>query len=266
MTILMTGATGQVGRRVIDLLVAAGEPVRAITRRPGEAGLPAAVDVRAGDLTRPDSVSAAFDGADQLYLLGDGDTAGLLEQACRAGVRHVVTLSTIQAPGSAIGDHHRRTERLVEDSGLRWTHLRPGMFAGNLGFWADQIRAGGVVREPCAGAQLEPVHPQDIAERAAAALLGDSPANRVDEFIGPQSFTKPELLAVVGSALGRDLRFEEISEQDYRERSRLPEFIVDGQLHHWRLYTRPGGHSGIAAPSTARTVHTWVQENLDRFR
>lgn len=122
--------------------------------------VPAVVEVVGGDLEKPESLASAFDGVDRMYLLATGDTQQVVDLAKRAGVRRVVVLSSASAgfqsdPG---GEFHRATERVVENSGLEWTHVRPGMFAGNLLDWADAIRVEGVVKAPYGAARQSPVH------------------------------------------------------------------------------------------------------------
>ncbi|RJQ82295.1 NAD-dependent epimerase/dehydratase family protein [Pseudonocardiaceae bacterium YIM PH 21723] len=270
MTILVTGATGTIGRRVVQLLAGLGEPVRAITRRPETAGLPDGVDVRRGDLAEAAGLAEAFAGVDRLYLYPDGDTAGLLDLAERAGVRKVVTLSSFAAgqPLNTAGRLHRRTEEAVEAAGLPWTHLRPGKFAGNLLDWAADIRADGVAREPYPGVRREPVHPMDIADLAVAALTEDGHEGKALPLTGPQSFSKPEMAAVIGQVIGRDVRFEEISEQEFRDRR--PGRYFDAQMTAILRMWLEGAADPTAfvydAPRGTRTLAQWVTENAEAFR
>ncbi|RJQ82294.1 NAD-dependent epimerase/dehydratase family protein [Pseudonocardiaceae bacterium YIM PH 21723] len=267
MTILVTGATGNVGRPLVDLLLAAGQPVRATSRRPETAGLPAEVDVRGGDLSQPDSVSAAFDGVERLFLLSDWDTAGLLDRAKRAGVRRVVTLSSVgaQLTDQAFWDGHREFEQVVQASGLPWTHIQPGMFTTNLLQWSEQIRAHGVVREPYAGAGADPVHPLDIADLAFEALTTEGLEGVRRPVVGPQVLTKPEMVAAIGQGIGRELRFEEISVEQFRAETSLPEFIVDAMLRLWQQMAE-GTLGEFRAERGTRTVRDWAAENAEAFR
>ena len=204
MRILVTGATGTVGRHVVDQLAGTGVDVRALTRRPETAGLPAGVQVVGGDLERVDDLGPVFDDVDRLYLLAAGGSPEqVVDLAKRAGVRRVVVLSSATAgiEGDPGGATHRQMELAVEASGLDWTHVRPGMFAANLLDWAEPIRAEGVVRQPYAGARQAPVHEADIAAVAAAALLSDEHVGAIYPLTGPESLTKPEQAAAIGAAL-----------------------------------------------------------------
>lgn len=136
---------------MVDQLAGTGVDVRALTRRPEMAGLPAGVQVVGGDLERVDDLRPVFDDVDRLYLLdASGSTEQVVDLAKRAGIRRVVVLSSATAgierdPG---GLTHREMELAVETSSLDWTHVRPGMFAANLLDWAEPIRTDGVVRQP----------------------------------------------------------------------------------------------------------------------
>lgn len=141
MTILVTGATGNVGRHVVDGLIRAGESVRAMTRAPETAGFPDGVEVVRGDLARRESLKAALEGVDRVHLFPVPDTAeAFVQLAGAAGVQRIVVMSSVSAEyaeGDLSGDHHRAVERVVEASGIAWTHVRPGEFMTNLlDMWA----------------------------------------------------------------------------------------------------------------------------------
>ncbi|PZG45244.1 NmrA family protein [Spongiactinospora gelatinilytica] len=219
MTILVTGATGTVGRIVVDRLLRAGQRVRALTRNPATAALPGGVELVAGDLG---GAAGALDGVDRVhYLAGMLDPAFAAEQArafaeraVKAGVGRVVTLTgvavTVRRPGSY--EMLLEVEQAIEGSGLEWTHVRPGEFAVNkLDLWAHTVRTEGVVRSAYPDALGVPVHEADIAEVAVAALLEDGHAGRAYSLSGPQALTHREQAAAIGEGLGRTLRFEPLT-------------------------------------------------------
>src|SRR4051812_5514696 len=188
--LLITGATGTVGRPLIDLLGAAGARVRAVTRDPRAAALPAGAEVVEGDPSRPATIAGALDGVATLFLnpAAAGAAAGdLLTLARDRGVKRVVLLSALAAgEPHAIGAHHSALEDTVTASGLDWVILRPGMFAANtIAQWAAQIRAGDVVRGPYAESTDAPIHERDLAEVAARALLTDELTGRRARLTGP---------------------------------------------------------------------------------
>lgn len=172
--ILVTGATGNVGRQVVEQLVAAGEPVRALSRHPERGGWPSGVDVVAGDLTRELPVGV-FDGVRGLHLFPvPARVNEIVGSAAAAGVQHVTVLSSLAVnmpEDSPLRRRHREVEQAVEASGMSWTHLRPGMFMSNSLQWAPAIRTTGVVRQPFPDATAAPIHEADIAAVAVAALL-----------------------------------------------------------------------------------------------
>lgn len=215
MTILVTGATGHVGRVVVDRLLEAGEPVRALTRRPDTAGLPVKAEVVAGGLTTADDLPGdVFAGVDRMYLFPMPESiADVMARAVADGVRRVVTLSALATEtdggDNPLADRHLAVERAVEAAGVEWTHLRPGPFAVNQLSWAPSIRAEGVVRAPYPGSHQAPIHEADIAEVAVAALLEDGHGGAAYALSGPESLTQAERVAAIGAAIGREIRFEE---------------------------------------------------------
>lgn len=215
--ILVSGATGNVGRHVVDQLLSHGTEVRALTRDPAASGLPSAAEPVTGDLTRPETVAHAFRDVDVLFLFPVPGTAGpILRVARDHGVRKVVLLSSAaveyRTPGAdnAIVAAHRDLEHDVASSGLEWTLLRPCGFAANTRQWAPQIRADGVVRGPYAGAEMALVHERDIADAATRVLLTDGHEGAAYVLTGPESLTQAEQARRIGEAIGRPVRYEEL--------------------------------------------------------
>ncbi|MGW5126409.1 NmrA family NAD(P)-binding protein [Streptomyces sp. NPDC004069] len=212
--IAVTGATGNVGRALVERLVAAGRPVRALTRDPERAALPAGAEaVR----FRTDDPAALFAGVTGLFLYvqAAGDGGALLRAAREAGVRHVVLLSSGIVRDGADETHplhvmHAGAERRIRDSGLAWTFLRPNAFAANALQWAPQIRAGHTVRGVFADALTAPIHEDDIAAVAERALLDPGHEGAVHRLTGPEAVTNAGQVAAIGRALGRDLAFVEV--------------------------------------------------------
>jgi uncharacterized protein YbjT (DUF2867 family) len=222
MTIVVTGATGNVGRPLVAALAGAGASVRAVTRAPEAAGLPASV--------KPvGSAAGALPGASAVFLnsraLGE-ELAAVVDQCVRAGVTKLVALSAINAdddfsrqPSRFRGDRNREVEQLAFESGLEWVSLRPTVFATNFaGMWSPQIRAGDVVFGPYAAASTAPIVETDIAEVAARALLTDELVGKRIPLTGPQVFTNAELVETIGAALGRPLQYREIPTTAVRQR------------------------------------------------
>jgi len=222
MTIVVTGATGNVGRPLVSLLAAAGAQVRAITRSPNTAGFPDGVQAM-------DSAADALPGASAVFLnsraLGDS-LADVIAAARRGRVTKLVALSAINAdddfsrqPSRFRGDRNKEVEQFSIDSGLAWVSLRPTVFATNfVGMWAAQIQAGDVVGGPYAQASSAPIVEADIAAVAARALLTDELVGQQVPLTGPQAFTNTEMVQVIGRVLGRPLQYFEAPPDLVRQR------------------------------------------------
>ncbi|WP_369070338.1 NAD(P)H-binding protein [Kineococcus terrestris] len=268
MRFLVTGATGSVGRRVVDHLLARGAgDVVALTVDPGRAALPAGVRVVRGTAARPEVLEEALRGVDRLYLAPSPATAErVVAAARRAGVGRVVDLSG--EPESWWG----AVTAAVEASGLPWTHLWPGDFTENALVWAPQVRERGGVREPWPDAASAPVALDDVAEVAAAALLGEGHEGRALSLTGPQVLTRRDLAAALGRALGRDVPFVRV------ERDEAVEALAAamGEDAAWYVDTVLAGFAeGGAAATTvvqevtgrpATTFEEWARRNADAFR
>jgi len=221
-TILVTGATGNVGRPLVTELVNAGADVRAVTRRPESADFPAGVKA-------VDSAAAGLAGATAVFLNSRalaGELDAVVAAARRGGVTRLVALSAINAdddysrqPSRFRGDRNKEVEQRAVDSGLEWVSLRPSVFASNFaGMWAGQIRAGDVVSGPYATASTAPIADADIADVAAHALLTDSLVGHKVPLTGPRALTNTELVEILGTALGRPLRYLEVAPEVVRQR------------------------------------------------
>ncbi|MFE7460105.1 SDR family oxidoreductase [Streptomyces sp. NPDC057554] len=218
MTILVTGATGSVGRHVIGELLRAGEDVRALTRRPESAGLPAGVRVLAGDLERTETVREALAGVEKLFLFPVPEAAQeVVDLAVEAGVRRIVVLSSAAVTAGWDTDFHLPVERAVEASGVEWTHVRPGEFAVNsLHMWGPSVRARRTVVDPYPDSAGTPVHEWDIADVVAAALVEDRHTGIAYTLSGPQEVTNREKVAAIAEAIGAEIRIETVTAAEAR--------------------------------------------------
>lgn len=218
---LVTGASGRVGRHMLDGFREAGLAVRAVSRAPEGAELPGDVEPFRADLTRPESLTDALRGVEVLHLIVSGAEVRILELARRAGVRHVVLLSSRLVdtqPANVLALRHLRAEEAVRASGLSWTFIRPAQYNSNTLRWAQDVRDGGVVRAPFPKTALPLIDPADVAAVAVTAMTGENHAGQVYSLSGPEALTPPEQVATVAAVLGRELTFEEIGPQQARER------------------------------------------------
>lgn len=276
--ILVTGATGNVGRLVVDELLARGATnVRALTNDPVKAALPDGVEVAEGYLGRLSTMPAALDGVEVLYLAPlprtVQDVVALVKQA---GVRYVVDLSSSEADAEAAeGEHgwfYYAVEKAVQDSGLDWTHLRPGEFMTNTLDWAEQVRTAGVVRQWCGGAASAMIALEDIAAVAATVLLEDGHVGEKYEMTGPEAISRAERVRIIGEVLGKPVRFEE---QPYEEAFEQFATAAGPDFARWYL----DGMTQLAevpqpvlstiedlTGNPAMTYRAWVTKHADAFR
>jgi uncharacterized protein YbjT (DUF2867 family) len=264
--ILVTGATGNVGRNVVAQLVAGGLEVRALTRDPARARtyLPEGVEVVAGDLTRPETLPAALTGVERAFLFPvHGHLHDFLEIGRRQGLERVVLLSSssvTQEPPNAIGTWHAESEAAVAASELSWTFVRPGAFMTNDLRWMPQIESGGVVRAPYGQAAMAPIDERDIAAVAVAALLQDGHAGQAYTLTGPESLTQVERVAILASVLERDLTFEEQTPEELRQQGAGSSPISETLLG--LLAERVGKRaeiSDVGPRVTGSPAHTYAQ-------
>jgi uncharacterized protein YbjT (DUF2867 family) len=288
--ILVTGGTGVVGHHLVDLLLAEGASVRAVTRSP-DAALPDGVDKVVGDPSRPDTIAAAMKGVHAVFVhprtMGQGhdpaliheSTTELLRLARDNGVTKAVAMSALnvdypldQQPSRLRGEYNKEVEAATEESGLQWTAVRPGYFATNtISSWAGQIRHGDVVRSAYGEAAWAPLHERDIAAVAAHALLHDDLIGQKPVLTGPEVLTQADMINTIGKAIGRPLRFEEVSHEAAREamaRGGLPEALIDGFLRlQAASYLQPGLSKEIEniLGRPALTFTQWAVEHASAF-
>jgi uncharacterized protein YbjT (DUF2867 family) len=280
--VLVTGATGRVGRAVIDQLIDAGVPVRALTRRAETAAtLPANVEVVTGDLTVPGSLDAALRDAGAVFLVWTAPpaTAPAVVERLAAYARRVVFLSSphqtphpfFQQP-NPMAVLHAGIERLIAAARLESTIIRPGIFASNsLSWWATAIRAGDVVRWPYGAAETAPVDDRDVAAVAARTLYQDGHAGGDYVLTGPESLSQAAQVSIIGDVLRRWIRFEELSPDEFRSQTEgsSPRPVVDMLLAAWGATTgRPAfitsTVSGILG-SAPRSFRQWVADHATAF-
>jgi uncharacterized protein YbjT (DUF2867 family) len=266
-TILVTGATGSVGRLVVDQLLAAGATdVRALTNKPEKAALPAEVEVVKGYIGRPETLPPALDGVDRMYLAPLVETVHeVLALAKQAGVEHVVDLAGPE------GNWWHPIEVAVEESGIAWTHLDAGEFMENSLIWADQVRTTGQVRDAYPGSANAPIATDDIAAVAAVALVEDGHIGQAYELTGPETLTRADMVRCIGATIGRDIPYVELSrEQAVEELSKAMGEYADWYLEGKAAFLEhPQRAVATVAEVTGRPATTfaqWAVEHAAEFR
>jgi uncharacterized protein YbjT (DUF2867 family) len=280
--VLVTGATGRVGRAVVDLLLDAGVPVRALIRRSEAAAtLPASVAVVAGDLTVPESLDAGLRGVGTIFLVWTAPpaTASTVVERLAMYTRRVVFLSApYQTPHpffhqpNPMAVLYADIERLIAASGLESTIIRPGMFASNaLFWWATAVRADGVVRWPYGAAETAPVDDSDVAAVVARTLYQDGHAGGDYVLTGPESLSQAQQVSIIGDVLGRRIRFEELSPDEFRSKTEgsWPHPAVDMLLAAWgATIGRPAFITSTVFDilgSAPRSFREWVADHATAF-
>jgi uncharacterized protein YbjT (DUF2867 family) len=237
-TVLVTGATGRVGGQVVRQLAGTGGTVRALVRDPEAAVLPPGVERAQGDLSDASSLTTALNGVDTVFLVfptmyADDAAPSVISTIARHAGR-IVYLSTAGADEHTDGilGSHGRMERLIEQSGMDWTFVRPRGFAANTLMWSDQIRAGDVVRWIYGAATRSLIHEYDIASVAVRTLTEDGHSGARHHLTGPGRLTQIEQVTAIGEAIGRPLRFEEVPPEVARQEffAGLPGPFVDSIL------------------------------------
>lgn len=278
--ILVTGATGTVGTQVVRILAQRGESVRAMTRNPKRASVPAQV-VRA-DFDDRASLDAAVAGVDAVFLLDapgpwiERHDLAMLDAVRAHGVGKVVKLSAIgtgEDTDSRVGGWHLPGEEALRAGEAAWTILRPSSFATNTLSWAPMIRAGQPVANMTGNGAQGVIDPRDVAEVAVAALTTPGHERRTYTLTGPELLSAPDQVAALGTVLGRTIEVVDVpldvARQQMLAAGRDPEF-VDVAMRGQRLIAEGGNArltddvaSVLGRP--ARTYAAWAEEHRAAF-
>ncbi|MFJ8025563.1 SDR family oxidoreductase [Streptomyces sp. NPDC096311] len=278
--IVVTGATGNVGRPLTQALAEAGEQVTAVSRH--AVAVPDGVRHVSADLAEPAGLTLALDGATALFLLLSGDLhapearpTDLIGLAAASGVRRIVLLSSQGVATRPLGPSRvamRAVEDALKESGLDWAVLRPGGFASNALAWAESVRTQGTVAAPFGDVGVPIVDPADIAEAAAVCLLDDRHTGGVFELTGPEVITPRQQTAAIAAALGSPVRFHELTRDEAKAAMTqfVPAELADDTLD---IIAAPNPAELRISPDVERVLgrsprpfNSWVARSIAAFR
>jgi len=278
--ILITGATGNIGRELIPLLLKGGESIRILIRDEKKvAHLDPMIERSVGDWNEPKTLLPAMRDVDRIFLVTyeTHQDINVIEAAKRTGVRQIVKLSTLEATAHKIqvGKWHYEREELICASGLDWTFLRPGMFMSNsIEWWAESIKGQGSVFFPGGKkGRVAPVDPRDIASVAACALTQPGHSGKTYELTGPELFTIGEMVHIIAKVLGKPIQYRDIppiAAKLFMLRTGMDKPLVNALMEMLGSLRRDEGAivTDTVQQVTGRvpgTFEAWCREHIDAF-
>jgi uncharacterized protein YbjT (DUF2867 family) len=277
--IVVMGGTGRVGWQVVSQLSERNLPVRAVSRGGSAAGLPSGAEAARADLADPASLEPVLRDADALFLLWPFTSPqladGLAPKVAEIAARHASRIVYLSAQPAADrpGSFWALVERAIRESGTGWTFLRPTGFAANTLMWADQIRSGDTVRWPFGAAARSLIDERDIASVAVRALAEEGHQGARYLLSGPEALTQVEQLAAIGHALGRELRWAELSRPEAQQALTAAwgdAAFAASALDTWASFVdHPETVTGTVEQLTgtpARSFADWATDNQAAFR
>jgi uncharacterized protein YbjT (DUF2867 family) len=277
---LVTGASGNVGSKVVAQLLAGGEKVRVFTRDPGKvAHWGDQVQIATGEFGKPETFARAAAGVEGAFLMNGGPDGEpfrqLMAVAKRQGNPRIVFLSTLLAgePEFLIGRLHKDKEDAIRQSGLPAAFIRPGGFMSNSYQWIDTIKAEGVVYNPLGAGKSAPIAPEDIAAVAVKALTEPGLSQEVFEITGGELLSVPEQVTILAGILGKPIRCVEQSTEAAIQgliRAGIPAPVASavGQSFEAVRNGRGGVVKDTVEKVTGRrpkTYDAWAREQAARF-
>ncbi len=279
--ILVTGATGKIGREVVRQLSGAGVPARALVRDPDRAAflrLPG-IEVVVGDFRKPRTLDAALAGVDRVFLLSPPDPlqvemqGNVIEAAKRAGARLIVKISVGGGPDAStqIGRWHWSTEKQLQASAIPFTLLRPNLFMQTLLALAPSIAATGAFHLPMGDGRVSVVDTRDIAAVAVCALTQPGHERKIYDVTGPEAISFGTMAEEISQAIGRKVTYVDVSPERAREEmlgNGIAPWLVDDMLVLFRSYREGYGAavSGAVSQVTRREPRTFRQFAHDYAR
>jgi uncharacterized protein YbjT (DUF2867 family) len=282
MKYLITGATGNIGSRVVERLLTSGVRPRILVRDPKKAQtrFDDRVEIAVGDLADAASLAAALQGVTHLFLVHSGaDLAqrdALAAAAARsAGVKRLVKLSTmdVQQQNIGTGVWHARGEAAVRESGVGFTFVQPSGFMDNALAWAPVIKAGRGICSATGEGRIAFIHPQDIADVSVAALTAAEYEGRSLPITGPEALSYAQMVVMIGEVVGRRIGFQQISDEEERGRWLARGESAESADYHLSIFRaiREGKLAGVT-DNVLRVLgrgpigfEKWARENASAF-
>lgn len=279
--ILITGATGNIGKELVPLLLQNEQSIRVLVRDERKVThLDSCIQRTIGDWDKPETLMRAMAGVERIFLVTfqTHHDINVIEAAKRAGVQHIVKLSTLEATDHKIrvGKWHYEREELIRASGLDWTFLRPGMFMSNsIEWWAESIKGQGSVFFPGGKkGKVGPVDPRDVAEVAALALTQPGHSGQAYELTGSGLFTIGEMVQVISQVLGKPIQYVDIppiAAKLFMLKSGMDRALVNALMEMLASLRR---NEGAIVTDTVRRVtghpprmfEAWCREHIVAFR
>lgn len=237
---LIIGATGTIGRHLVRHLLERRQPVRVLARDPAKAAALGDVEVIQGDLSKPETLAAAFAGIEKVFVLAPPmpDITALegaaFDAAKAAGARHIVYLSNFGAGSFGTPDMlwhwHGESERRLRELGLAWTILRPARFMTDVPFPWSWDSEGGLLSEPLGAGKVTMIAPEDVAAVAAKALLEPGHEGQIYELTSAEALGGADIAKALENATGKPVQFVDIAPAAVREAMTsmgLPPFLVE---------------------------------------
>ncbi|MCL1474477.1 SDR family oxidoreductase [Argonema antarcticum] len=257
-TILVTGATGNVGGQVVKQLAAAGANVRAAVRSTSRAEGLTGVELVEFDFNKPETVQAAFEGADKVFLATPlvpnmvEIEATSVEVAKKAGVKHIVKLSVMGAdsqPEMILAQMHREGEKKIEDSGISYTFFRPNSFHQNyITYTGNTIKSQNAFYLPLGDEKISFVDTRDIGAVAVAVLTQSGHEGKTYEITGSEALSNAQLAEILSNVLGRQINYVDIPEDSARNAMieiGMPELQIDMVLGLYAAQ-KAGAYSSVS--------------------
>ncbi len=283
MTYLITGATGDVGSRVVEQLLQRGDRPRVFVRNAekARARFGDRVEIRLGDLADPAAaLRAALEGVDEFFLVNTGPQIPARDEvaaksAKAAGVRHLVKLSSMDVQQSlALGAWHEQGEAAIRASGMPFTFVQPTGFMSNLLAWATSIKTEGILRASTGNGRRAFIHSDDIAAVATKALTTREYDGKSLPITGPEALSFAEVTAKIGSVIGKRLTFQPISDDEARQRysaTGASDSDIEAHVSLWQAIRE--GRLATITDNVERvlgrkpiTLDQWAIENAAAFR